>query len=388
MPQFLSRISSSFPIVAIVFAAATLSASALAQRGGGAPRAALVEVNPVREEPVSGTVAVVGRVVPREHGAVAATAPGPVAEVRVRVGDRVEAGGELMVLARDMPQADLAEKRADEALAQARVQTAEAELELVRQELARLEQLRGSSAFPKAAYDDKSQELVRARSRVRETSAALERASAQRRMSEIELDRTIVRAPWPGVVTARHISPGDFARAGDPVVTLVDDRHLELEADVASDRIGGLTPGLEVDFELEDGSSHRAAVRAVVPDENPLTRTRPVRFIPRFPDGSAPAANQSVVLQIPIGAPRTVASVHKDAIINRGGEALVYVVEGPPDAARAASRPIQIGEAVGNRFIVLDGLSAGDLVVVRGNERINPGQAIRFNPQSDTGAGS
>lgn len=361
---------------------AALAPPAAAQ--GGRPPA-LVEVNPVREEPIAQTVPVVGRLVPREHGTVAAAIAGPVADLRIRVGQQVAAGEVLLVLARDLPEARLAQKRADQALEAARVRTAEAEVDLVRQELERLERLKGSSAFPKAAYDDKRQELVRRRSRVREAKAALDRARVQREMAEIELARTTIRAPYAGVVTARHVSPGGYVRAGDPVAALVDDRRLELEADVPTDRLAGLAPGREVRFELDDGSTHRAAVRALVPDENPLTRTRPVRFTPRFaPDGGygRPAANQSVVVHVPITARRTVASVHKDAVIRQRGRPLVYVVKGSPEAARAEARPIRIGEAVGGRFVVLEGLDAGDLVVVRGNERITPGQAVRFQSGS------
>lgn len=377
------RSAGPFLLLAAIGPFAASPAPPAAAQGGRPP--ALVEVNPVREEPIAQTVPVVGRLVPREHGTVAAAIAGPVADLRIRVGQQVAAGEVLLVLARDLPEARLAQKRADQALEAARVRTAEAEVDLVRQELERLERLEGSSAFPKAAYDDKRQELVRRRSRVREAKAALDRARVQREMAEIELARTTIRAPYAGVVTARHASPGGYVRAGDPVATLVDDRRLELEADVPTDRLAGLAPGREVRFDLDDGSTHRASVRALVPDENPLTRTRPVRFVPRFaPDGGygRPAANQSVVVHVPIAARRTVASVHKDAVIRQHGRPLVYVVKGSPEAARAEARPIRIGEAVGGRFVVLEGLDAGDLVVVRGNERITPGQAVRFQSGS------
>ena len=175
---------------------------------------ALVEVDAVREEPIARTVPVVGRVVPREHGTVAAAIGGPVAEVRVRVGERVEAGDVLIVLARDLPEARLHQRRADESLEEARVRTAEAEVDLVRQELERLEKLKDSAAFPKAAWEDKRQELVRRRSRVREAAAALARARVQREMAEIELARATVRAPYAGVVTSRRVAPGSYVKAG------------------------------------------------------------------------------------------------------------------------------------------------------------------------------
>ena len=380
------RMRNAGPCLSTRLAAAALCLAAAWPYPAGAQSGrppALVEVDAVREEPIAQTVPVVGRVVPREHGTVAAAIGGPVAEVRVRVGERVEAGDVLIVLARDLPEARLHQRRADESLEEARVRTAEAEVDLVRQELERLEKLKDSAAFPKAAWEDKRQELVRRRSRVREAAAALARARVQREMAEIELDRATVRAPYAGVVTSRRVSPGSYVKAGDPVTTLVDDRHLEIEADVPADRLAGLAPGLEVRVGLDDGSVHSATVRAIVPDENPLTRTRPVRFAARFApadDASRPAANQSVVVRVPIASAGAVASVHKDAVISRHGNSLVYVVEGTPRAAKAMARPVRLGEAVGGRFVVLDGLGAGDLVVVRGNERINPGQAIRYRP--------
>ena len=356
-----------------------------AAQGGRPP--ALVQVDPVREERVAQTVPVVGRVVPREHGTVAAAIGGPVAEVSIRIGDRVEAGDVLVVLSRDLPEARLDQRRADEALEAARVRTAEADVDLARQELERLERLKGSAAFPKAAYEDGRQELVRRRSRVREAAAALARARVQREMAEIELARTVVRAPYTGVVTARRAAPGGYLKAGDPVATLVDDERLEVEADVPADRIAGLAPGVDATLELDDGTLHPATVRAIVPDENPLTRTRPVRFTPHFVPGRGsgrPAANQSVVVRIPVVGAGAIAgamgSVHKDAVVTRRGQSLVYVADGPPQAARAEVRPVRLGESVGSRFVVLEGVRPGELVVVRGNERIAPGQAIRFEP--------
>jgi multidrug efflux pump subunit AcrA (membrane-fusion protein) len=112
-----------------------------------------------------------------------------------------------------------------------------------------------------------------------------------------------------------------------------------------------------------------------VPDENPLTRTRTVRFIPRF-DGAGDnlATNQSVTLHLPLGQARDAITVHKDAVLNRMGLTIVFFVN--DDTAEI--RPVKLGEAVGGRFEVLDGLKAGDLVVVRGNERLLPGQKIRI----------
>ena len=66
--------------------------------------------------------------------------------------------------------------------------------------------------------------------------------------------------------------------------------------------------------------------------------------------------------------------MHKDAIIPRSGESVVFAaIDG-----KAVRLVLKLGDAVGNRFEVLDGLKLGDLVVVRGNERLRPGQSISY----------
>ena len=84
------------------------------------------------------------------------------------------------------------------------------------------------------------------------------------------------------------------------------------------------------------------------------------------------------VVCMPIGPKRDVVSVHKDAIIREAAGAVVFVVVD----GIARKRPVELGEAFGARFEVLAGLAPGDQVVVRGNERLRPGQSVRFKGAS------
>jgi multidrug efflux pump subunit AcrA (membrane-fusion protein) len=123
----------------------------------------------------------------------------------------------------------------------------------------------------------------------------------------------------------------------------------------------------------------------MVPEENPLTRTRTVRFTAEF-DGSIKnlAASQSITILIPIGQTRTVVSVHKDAVITRKGQKIVFVVVKNKEGKgqKAFPRTVTLGEAVGGRFEVLSGLKPGERVVVRGNERLRPGQKVKISKTS------
>jgi len=338
--------------------------------------AAMVQVDPVITEPAVQTVAILGRVVATEEGPVAARVAGPVAALSVAVGDRVEAGAPLAVL-------DTTRLALDRALADADVRTAEAELgaarrelELVELERARLVQLEGSAAFSRARLDDKTKEATVAASRIEAAAARLARAAVMRDYRDADLDDAEIRAPFAGVVVARHVSAGAHVEVGDPVVSLVDDRTIEIEADVPADRLSDSTTGLEVSIAIDGGGTHPAALRAIVPVENPLTRTRAVRFA-AADVGDNPAIGQSVTIYLPVGAPRDVATVHKDAVTVSLQGRQVFVVA---DDDTVQPRIVTLGAEIGSRFEVLDGLSPGELVVVRGNERLQPGQAVAYEP--------
>ena len=331
---------------------------------------AAVHVDAVIEEPLAQTTPVVGRLVTRQSGSVAAQVAGAIDEVFIDVGDRVDEGDLLA-------QIDTSRLLAELQLRQAQVEEGAAALEAARanQDLARLQGLRASAAFSQARYDDAVQEVARVVGLRAEAEAALARYQSSATLAGIDYDDATVRAPYPGVVTERHISRGEFVTVGDTMFTMINDTELEVEAAVPSNRVAGMTPGTEVTFRLDDGSNHRATVRAALPDENSLTRTRTVRLTPTFAEMDKPLAeNQSVVVFIPIGEARSVVTVHKDAVIAGPMGDSVFVVE---DGA-ANPRPVVLGEATGTRFAVLSGLAPGDLVVVRGNERLQPGQQVTF----------
>ncbi len=334
-----------------------------------------VGVDVVITEPLRQTVPVIGRFVARQTGVVAARINGPVGVFRVEVGDRVEKGDVIAVLVDNTLKWQHELQKAEVQQYAAAVKTRKATTKLRRQELKRIERLIESAAFSQARLDDKRQEVAVAESELAEAKGRLASARADRELTGINLYNATIRAPYPGVVSKRHIEVGAYVKIGDPLVSLVDDTHLEIEADVPANRTGSLQAGTPIRAFINGTQEIAARVRAVVPEENPQTRTRTVRFVPELPFGiSGLASNQSVTLQLPAGNDGIVVTVHKDAILSRKGKTLVFLVED----AKAVMRPVRLGEAVGTRFIVNSGLAPGDKVVVRGNERLLPGQAIRI----------
>ena len=356
----------------ILATALSIAGTAFAPASAQTPEV-LVRVDEVREVPLTQSVPVIGRLVANRLGDVAARINGPVDVFKIEVGDRVEAGQVIAVLDASALKArrDLAAGRLGEAEAERAVKRAE--LALADQDYKRVERLRNSAAFSQARYDDSRQQVAIAKAALGRADAAIAEAKAELRLAEINHYNAEVRAPYAGIVTERMTEAGAYVQTGQAVIRMLGDQSLEVEADVPFQNLEGLEPGVEVGVTLDDGTSHSAVVRAVLPSENPLTRTRMVRFVPNIGEtGRILAHDQSVTLQIPVAAQRQVLSVHKDAVIvGRGQEMVFVVVDGAVEA-----RPIVLGEAVGSRFEVRKGLQAGDKSVIRGNERLMPGAKV------------
>lgn len=366
------------PAMVLAFALLLPAAPGLAQKAPGktTANAALVGIDKVRSETVSQTVPVIGRLVARQSGVVAARVGGPVAQMRAAVGDRVDTGDVLAVLVREQLHWVRERRAAEVTSRKAQLAVRNAELVMKNQEMGRLDKLRKnkSAAYRESKFDDMRQEVAMLSSQVAEASARLLQAQADARLAQIDLRYATIRAPFPGVVTQRHTDVGAYLSVGQAVVTLIDDSALEVEAEVPANRIAGLSPGVKVAVRINE-QTITAKVRAVVPQENPLTRTRTVRFSADLAAlRGRLAGNQSVSVAIPISTGKEIVSVHKDAILKRGGNDMVFVVE----KGAVQPRNIKIGDGVGGRFVVRNGLKVGDVVVIRGNERLFPGQPVRF----------
>lgn len=347
-----------------------------AQKAGtGKDKDTPVGVDRVVRQSLNQTVPVIGRLVASEAGAIAARASGAVESFRVDVGDRVAKGEIIVTLVKDAVRWSYELRKAETAEKTAALKSAGASLAIQRQELKRLKSLQKSAAFSQARYEDKRQGVIKAEGEAARAEANVQSARANLKLAEINLYNMDVRAPYAGVISEKRTAAGAYVSLGQATVSMVADKNLEIEAAVPSQRARVLEPGKKITARLDDKNTFTATVRAVVPEENPLTRTRTVRFLPQFKtEIEGLALNQSVTLSLPAGSSETQMTVHKDAVLNRQGKTIVFVAK---DGA-VKLRPVQLGEAMGGRFIVKGGLSQGDLVVVRGNERLRPGQKVSY----------
>jgi RND family efflux transporter MFP subunit len=201
-----------------------------------------------------------------------------------------------------------------------------------------------------------------------EFKAALEQA-------QIDIRNSSIKAPYDSVIIEKHIEVGGYVNVGARVVTLSNDKSVEVEADIPSFRLLNLGLGTKAKVITDSGKKYNAQVRAIIPNENVRTRTRPIRLTADFgEDASNFADNQSVRVELPLTNENKVLTVNKDAVLRRANGNIVFVVKG----TNAMMRSVRLGRGIGNKYQVINGLKAGDKVVVRGNERLGAGGKIRI----------
>ncbi len=331
----------------------------------------------VEARAVSETVPVFAEIVATRESGVAVRVAGVVDEVMVRVGEVVEAGQALARLDTELLEIELNQSRAATAEAEAGVEVANATLILGERGFARVEGLRGTNAFSQGAFDDREGAVAQARGQLAQARARLASAEAAAAEAAYNLDRATIRAPFHGAILEVALDSGEYVQPGSLAATLVDIRDVEVEAAVPARYIAALSTGQQIDGQTEDGDALRLTVRALLPTESTATRTRPVRLTADLGQAATPVAiGQSVTVQIPVTEARDALLVPKDALIQgRGGwQAFVH------EDGKAVPRDVAIGASFGPGFEVVSGLAAGDEVVVRGNERLRPGQEIAPDP--------
>ncbi|MEM7774503.1 MAG: efflux RND transporter periplasmic adaptor subunit [Pseudomonadota bacterium] len=355
-------------VASVLFAGASMS-SALAQRG---PAAVMVER--VTAQTVSETRRILGQVVVPVEADVASRTAGIIATVKYQVGDKVSAGQVLVVLDTELLRIEL--RSAEAALRVAEGGTAVAIAKLKQAEIAfeRQAQLKDSGAFSRSRYDDLQQEVVTARAELTRARASVESSQSAIARAKYQLNHAVITAPVSGTVITRSAQPGNYIRVGDPVATLLDVSQLEISADVPVNLLSGMRPGVKLAGATINGVALETTVRAVIPVEELTTQTRTVRFTADFSklDPAVIARGKSIALDVPASKPRVVTAVPKDALVQAGDGWVVFVVKD----GKAMRRPITIGSAAGRSIEVKSGLEVDELVVVRGNERLRPGQPV------------
>ncbi|HEF4753681.1 efflux RND transporter periplasmic adaptor subunit [Burkholderia multivorans] len=320
-----------------------------------------------------------GYVVPQRKAAVASKGQGRVEWLGVLEGTRVKKDEIIARLESRDVEASLAQALAQVKVARANLGVQQAELKDAEIALRRTAALAPRGAVPAAQLDTDTARVNKARASVNSGEAAVASAEANARAAQVAVDQTVIRAPFDGIVLAKHANVGDnitpFSSASDSkgaVVTIADMDTLEVEADVAESNIAKIRAGQPCEIQLDALPDMRFAGRVsrIVPtvDRSKATVLVKVRFVDRddrvLPDMSAKIA----FLSKPVSAQdrQPVTAVQASAVVERDGRPVVFALQDDTVHAVPVARGARIGELVAVR-----GVKPGDTVVLA------PGAALK-----------
>lgn len=307
------------------------------------------------------TLAANGSVVAWQEALVGAEISGyRIVEVRADIGDRVEKGRILARIESDTVASELAEAAA--AVAELEASAAEA-----RANAGRARELRERGFYS-------AQQATQFQTAEQTAAARLEAARARRQAAQVKMGKTEVRAPDAGVISARAAAVGSLTQGGQELFRLIRGGRLEWRAEVPSQDLGGLAPGLPANLTGPGGERVRGTVRRVAPSVDPGTRNAIVYV--DLPAEAAVRAGMFARGEFEL-ARAPALTVPQAAVVLREGFAYVFRLDGEANPARVAQAKVQLGRRVGERVEVVEGLAAEQRIVAAGAAFLADGDAVK-----------
>jgi multidrug efflux pump subunit AcrA (membrane-fusion protein) len=394
------------PALSLAVALLTWTCGGGEKEGAAAARLAPVEVQVQASaaEEVEGRFEVGGVVRARTTATLVSRIVGDVREVLVSPDDRVRAGQALVrldarELAANRSSAEsalaAAERRLEAAIA-AR-EGAQAALALARATHSRIAELHSRKSATPHELDEAASALRAAESReksaevsIREAEAASAGARAALQGAGVGLSYATISAPFDGLVTEKHVEPGNMAAPGTPLVTVEDPSGFRLELSVDEGRVAHLDQARSVDVVVDTLS--RPGGRP----ESPRIEGR-ISEVARALDPGSHAF--LVKVQLPgdlllrsgmfgralLPGPRRHALVIPSSSVVRRGQVTSVFVVGADDTAQL--RLVSLGVNSDGRTEVAAGLDEGERVVVSPPPSLRDGAAVRVVGSAASGAG-
>ncbi|WP_187471183.1 efflux RND transporter periplasmic adaptor subunit [Luteimonas viscosa] len=307
--------------------------------------AAVVSTQQVSLQPWNDTISALGTATARESVTITAKVSETVERVHFDSGDEVAAGATLITLSGNQQRAAL--------------QAAEAEAKEAEQQYRRGSELVQQQLIARSQLD--SQRATR--------DATLARVAQMR----ADIGDRSIRAPFAGVLGIRRVSPGALVTPGTVVATLDDISRVHVDFPVPEVHIALLAPGQSIvgTSVAYPDRSFEGEVSSIDTRIDPGTRAVLVRG--DFPNPEH-RLRPGMLLQVELAqSQRDALVVPEIAVVQVGNETFVWRVKDDQTVERAT---ITVGERRAGSVEVLDGLAAGDRIVVEGTGKLRPGMAV------------
>jgi len=366
VPSLLSLRRSHFARMALALVGV---AATVACRSGGANHAAgqgmpamPVKIEVAHVAPIDDVTEYVATLKSRDSAVIMPEVEGQVTEIFVRSGAHVEAGAALVQIDPARQQATVKSQQDTRAAKQA-------SLEYARQQLERVKALHAEGILSQ-------QDLDQARTAVDAAQAELEALDAQLSEGQVQLRYHRVTAPTAGVVGDIPVRVGDRVTTSTLLTTLNRSSGLEVYVSVPVERAPDLRVGLPLQIVDSTGAvAAETRVTFVSPQVDDATQTVLTKaWVPNEARALRPA--QFVRARI-VWSTQEAPVIPVLAVSRLGGQYFAYVAEEHEGTLVARQRPLKLGEIVGNDYVVLDGLAAGDRVIVSGTQMLGDGVPVQ-----------
>jgi RND family efflux transporter MFP subunit len=289
---------------------------------------------------------------------------GLVTRIFVKAGQTVKVGTPLLQINADRQQAAVSSSEANLA-------GAEADVTYWQQQAKRLASLVDAGAVSKAEYDLAANSL-------RTAEARLKALNAQVQEGRVQLAFFRVVAPQSGTVGDIQVREGDRVTSSTVITTIDDRQGIEAYIQVPLDRSTQVRVGLPVQLLDTDGK---------------VVSTNPITFVaPRVDDQTQTVLAKSLLRGQTPASLRVLQFVRArivwrevqglkipvTAVVRISGQYFCFVAEpGQGGGLVARQKPIEVGQVIGNDYVLKSGLKAGDKVIVSGIQKIGDGAPVR-----------
>ena len=208
-------------------------------------------------------------------------------------------------------------------------------------------------------------------------SAALDDAKSRLASAQKNLDNTVIKAPYDGIVSERQVNAGDIVSPGSPLFTLVDPSTMRLEGAVPAEKLGLVHVGSPVKFEVTGypGRAFIGTITNVYPSADPATRQ--VRLYVRIPN----AGNGLVAGLFATGrvssSTRQGLTIPAGAVDQRGVKPVVTRLKN--GKAEVVEVTLGMRDEGSEMVEVTKGLAAGDTLLIGAAEGITPGAPVKVS---------
>jgi RND family efflux transporter MFP subunit len=352
----IERYSSALIICSFISAIGLLSFSEEANAATPDKPAHLVSVESVKKEQVKPSIWLPANVISRKNAPISAEQTGQLLWIE-DVGSQVTKGQLL---------AQIDDRHLTLQLAgqQAQVKQHQADVDYLTGQKARFLKLREKNNSALSEFERVNKDLTIAINEVVALNILVEQTL-------LALEKTTIKAPFSGNISQRFAHVGELISIGRPLVQLIDTKNLDIKIAAPISIAPFLQRGSKVMVKWNQ-TLLELPVRTWSQAGDQASRTFDVRLAA---DGIAMLAGTAVTVSLPKQAPREAILVPRDALMLRENETYVLTIDEDKQAQKVS---VLIGQGVKSWVSVTGALSVNDSVVVRGGERLQSGEKVRF----------